>query len=69
MTLRGKGLPSLSRGGRGDLHVRLQVWTPTDLSSEQEELFQRLRGLEGEPPGDEGLGRRFWNRMKEALGG
>jgi molecular chaperone DnaJ len=69
LTLRGKGLPSLSRGGRGDLHVRLQVWTPTDLSSEQEELFQRLRGLEGEPPGDEGLGRRFWNRMKEALGG
>jgi molecular chaperone DnaJ len=69
LTLRGKGLPSLSRGGRGDLHVRLQVWTPTGLSPEQEELFERLRELEGEPPGDESLGRRFWSRMKEAFGG
>jgi molecular chaperone DnaJ len=69
LTLRGKGLPSLSRGGRGDLHVRLQVWTPTNLSSEQAELFQRLRELEGEPPGDQSLGRRFWSHMKEAFGG
>ncbi len=69
LTVRGKGLPSLSRGGRGDLHVRLQVWTPQQLTNEQEELFERLRELEGEPPGDESLGRRFWSRMKEALGG
>lgn len=69
LTVRGKGLPSLSRGGRGDLHVRLQVWTPTSISAEQEELFRRLEELEGEPPGDESLGRRFWNRMKEAFGG
>jgi molecular chaperone DnaJ len=69
LTVRGKGLPSLSRGGRGDLHVRLQVWTPKHLSQDQEELFRRLRELEGEPPADERLGRRFWNRMKEAFGG
>ncbi len=69
LTVRGKGLPSLSRGGRGDLHVRLQVWTPKHLAQEQEELFRRLRELEGEPPADERLGRRFWSRMKEAFGG
>ena len=69
LTLRGKGLPSLSRGGRGDLHVRLQVWTPKQLTNEQEELFRQLRELEGEPPGDESLGRRFWSRMKEGFGG
>jgi molecular chaperone DnaJ len=69
LTLRGKGFPSLSRGGRGDLHVRLQVWTPKQLTNQQEELFRQLRELEGEPPGDESLGRRFWSRMKETFGG
>ena len=68
LTVRGKGLPSLSRGGRGDLHVRLQVWTPAHLTDEQEALFRKLAELEGEPPGDESLGRRFWNRMREAFG-
>lgn len=67
LTLRGKGLPHLGGGGRGDQHVRVQVWTPARLSPEQEELFQRLREVEGAPP--EGDGRRggFWNRMKEAF--
>ena len=69
LTVRGEGLPSLSRGGRGDLHVRLQVWTPTHLTREQEELFKQLADLEGDPPGDESIGRRFWNRMREAFGG
>jgi molecular chaperone DnaJ len=68
VTLGGKGLPSLSRGGRGDLHVRIQVWTPTHVTDEQRALFEELAEHEGEPPGDESLGRRFWNRMKEALG-
>ena len=69
LTVRGEGLPSLSRGGRGDLHVRLRVWTPASLNSQQEELFRTLATMEGEPPGDESSGRRFWNRMKEAFGG
>ena len=69
VTIRGKGLPSVSHGGHGDLHVRLQVWTPSDLSEEQRALFMQVAELEGDPPGDESLGRRFWSRMKEAFGG
>lgn len=68
LTVRGKGLPSLSSGARGDLHVRIHVWTPTGLDDEQQALFRQLSEIEGEPPGDESLGRRFWNRVKEALG-
>ncbi|MBI4503084.1 MAG: molecular chaperone DnaJ [Gemmatimonadetes bacterium] len=68
ITLRGKGLPSVSHGRRGDLHVRLHVWTPTELSPEQEELFRRLASLEGKPPQTDGSARRLWDRMKEALG-
>ena len=66
--VRGSGFPSLNRGGQGDLLVRVQVWTPTRVSQEQETLFKQLAEVEGEPPGEESVGRRFWNRMREALG-
>jgi molecular chaperone DnaJ len=65
--LRGKGLPRLGESGRGDLHVRVQVWTPTRLSDAQEQLFQQLQQVEGEPPADS-LGRGFWNKIREAFG-
>ncbi len=68
LTLRGKGLPHLGGGGRGDQHVRVQIWTPTRLTPEQEALFQKLREVEGAPPETDGRSRHgFWNRMKEAF--
>lgn len=63
--LRGKGLPRLGQNGKGDLHVRLHVWTPERLSHEQQALFQQLAALEGAPPKREP---GFWSRLKEALG-
>ncbi|MBI4420146.1 MAG: molecular chaperone DnaJ [Gemmatimonadetes bacterium] len=68
ISLRGKGVPGVGDGRRGDLHVRVQVWTPTELTGEQRELFQRLSRVEGKMPGGESLGRRFWNKMRETLG-
>lgn len=68
LTLRGKGLPNLSHGRRGNLHVRVQVWTPERLTPEQERLFRELAQLEGEIPRGESLGRKFWSRLREALG-
>jgi molecular chaperone DnaJ len=68
LTVRGRGLPSLAHGGKGHLHVRVQVWTPQRLTAEQVEAFGQLAALEGEPPQGESLGRRFWNRVKDALG-
>ena len=47
LTLRGKGMPD-PRGGRGDLHVRLDVRVPTDLSSEERRLLMQLAKLRGE---------------------
>lgn len=67
LTVRGKGLPSLAHGGRGHLHVRIQVWTPQRLNAEQKELFDRLAEIESPPQGDS-VGRRFWNRIRDALG-
>jgi DnaJ-class molecular chaperone len=45
--LRGKGLPRLESGGRGDILVTLSVDLPKQLSSRQRELFEELRRLGG----------------------
>lgn len=46
--LKGKGIPHLHGGGRGDQHVRVVVETPTDLTQEQRELLERFAQLNGE---------------------
>jgi molecular chaperone DnaJ len=46
--LKGKGIPHLHGGGRGDQHVRVVVETPTELSSEQRELLERFAELNGQ---------------------
>jgi len=65
--LRGRGLPRVNSSGVGDLHVRVQLWTPDDLSDEHRELIDRLAAIEGRPP-SEPRSRGLWSRMKEALG-
>ena len=68
LTLRGKGLPHLGGGGRGDQHVRVHVWTPTELSAEQAELFRKLSEMEGPVPDSDGKPRQgFWDRVKGAF--
>ena len=67
-TLRGKGLPHLGGGGRGDQHVRVHVWTPAELTPEQEELFRRLAELEGPvPQAGSRRGKGFWSRVRDAF--
>jgi molecular chaperone DnaJ len=44
ITLRGEGMPSLSRGPRGNLRVVVNVVIPRRLSREQRELLERLNG-------------------------
>ena len=49
--LRGKGLPSLGRRGRGDLFVTIRVQTPTDLTKQERELLERFAELRGQAAG------------------
>ena len=63
--LRGRGLPVLGQSSKGDLIVRIHVWTPERLTTEQERLFRELSNLEGEPPK---RSPGFWSKLKEALG-
>ena len=61
-------MPRLSEGGHGDLHVRVQVWTPAELTPEQEKLLRALEKVEGEPPVEDGAGKKFWKQIREAFG-
>ena len=65
--LRGRGLPRVNASGTGDLHVRVQLWTPERLSDEERKLVERLGELQPGIPAD-GRGKGFWAKMKEALG-
>lgn len=67
--LRGRGLPRVNGSGTGDLHVRVQLWTPDAdaLTDEERELVRRLGELAVAPP-RQAREKGFWTRMREALG-
>jgi molecular chaperone DnaJ len=65
LRLKGRGLPVLGQTSKGDLLIRVRVWTPERLTDDQERLFQQLAKLEGEPPK---RSPGFWSKLKEALG-
>jgi molecular chaperone DnaJ len=64
--MRGKGIPALGGGGRGDQHVRILVETPTHLTREQKELLERFAALSGEKTNP--AARSFWDKVGELLG-
>ena len=64
--LRGRGLPRVNSGGVGDLHVRVQLWTPDSVNADEKALIERLAEFEKKPPTTRDKG--FWAKMKEALG-
>jgi molecular chaperone DnaJ len=63
--LKGKGVPSLQGGGRGDQHVRVFVETPTHLSREQKELLERFAALSS--PDTNPQTRTFWQKVSDLL--
>jgi molecular chaperone DnaJ len=71
LRMRGKGLPQLRGGSRGDMIVRVNVWTPTDLSDEQERLLRQLAAIESDLPAEPRRehDRGLWSKIKEAFGG
>lgn len=70
--LRGKGVGRLRRSGRGDLHIHLDVQTPTDLDDEQRQLLERLAELRGETSPEGRLSQSqpgFFQRMRDKFTG
>ena len=63
--LRGRGLPRINSSAMGDLHVRLQLWTPDTLSEEETALIRRLGELQSVP---ENRPKGLWSKIRESLG-
>ncbi len=72
VVLKGLGVGHLHIGGRGDLHVHVDVQVPVALDEEQAELLRRLAALRGEERPDARLAAastgRF-ARLREKLSG
>jgi len=64
--LKGRGLPRVNASGVGDLHVRLQLFTPEELTPEEESIIKRLGEIQTAPAQRRPKG--FWSKIKESLG-
>ncbi|MBR6089067.1 MAG: molecular chaperone DnaJ [Anaerolineaceae bacterium] len=68
ITMKGKGVPALRTGTRGDQKVIVDVVTPTNLTDEQRELFEKLSVTLGTNSSVGGK-TSFWDRIKEVING
>ena len=64
--IRGKGLPNLRSGRRGDLVVVVMIEVPTKLTGSQEELLRQFAETEDREVMPHSKG--FWDKIKEHLG-
>lgn len=74
--LRGRGVPRMRRGGRGDHLVRVEIEVPTRLTPRQRELLEALERLErGEDPGVRAQSgerreeKNLFDRVRDAISG
>jgi molecular chaperone DnaJ len=69
ITLRGKGVPKLRSNARGDLHVHLEVRTPTKLNDEQERLLRELAALRHEEVAAVTKNSGLFGKIRDAFSG
>ena len=69
LRMRGKGLPDVNTGRRGDQMVRLNVWTPTKLTDEERDAFELMRESPSFRPRPETGSERksFFSRVKDVF--
>ena len=66
--MRGKGVPDLRGGTRGDQIVTIQVVTPRQLTDDQRALFEELAASLGSEIEQQPNSKGFFGRMKDAFG-
>jgi molecular chaperone DnaJ len=65
--LRGKGVPDLRGGERGDQLVTVQVVVPKKLTDNQQDLFEQLASSLGKEVTQQPNNRGFFDRVKDAF--
>jgi molecular chaperone DnaJ len=69
MTLRARGVPRLRSSSRGDLHVHVEVRTPTKIDDEQERLLRELASLRREEVAAVTKNPSLFGKVRDAFGG
>ena len=64
LRLKGKGMPRLQRRGHGDLYVKVQVVTPTEMNEEQREALEQFAEAGGE---EIEVDKGFFERLKSSF--
>ncbi|WGH80307.1 molecular chaperone DnaJ [Jannaschia ovalis] len=69
MRLRGKGMPALRGGARGDMFIELAIETPVNLTTKQRELLREFEKIDADnnPQGDSFFRKvkGFWDGMTQ----
>lgn len=66
--LRGRGVPDVRGGERGDQLVTVEVVIPKKLNKEQQQLFEELSSSLGKEVTHQPKGKGFFDRVKDAIG-
>ena len=62
--LKGRGMPDVRGGRRGDQYVVVQVVVPKDLNPEQKSLLRKVGGLTGKP---EKVAKGFFDKLRDVI--
>ncbi|PIF05206.1 MAG: molecular chaperone DnaJ [Draconibacterium sp.] len=65
LRLRGKGIPNINGYGKGDLLVRIHVWIPNKLNSEERKTLEKLKNSPGFIGGPSTEEKSFFRKMKD----
>ncbi len=65
LRLKGKGLPSYGRYGKGDILVTLNVWIPQNLSKDEKKILEKLQVSENFIPTPDNGEKTFFDRVKD----
>jgi len=68
LTMRGKGVPRLRSSARGDLHVHVEVQTPTRLDEAQEKLLREFAALRAEEVSVTSTRAGLFSKVRDAFG-
>jgi molecular chaperone DnaJ len=65
LRLRGKGLPDVNGYGKGDLLVRVHVWIPKKLNSEEKKMLEKLQSMPGFSTGPDQSDKNIFDKMRD----
>ncbi len=65
LRLRGKGLPDVNGYGKGDLLVRVHVWIPKKLNSDEKKMLEKLQTMPGFTGAPDPADKNIFDKMRD----